>query len=69
MSHVMVLPRPPPTMPSAGSPNRPKINAQLIKPLIPIPAALSTNTARGRSSAETKFRIRVNRSHGAVHHM
>ena len=30
---------------------------------------LSTSTARGRSSAETKFRISVNRSQGAVHHM
>ena len=33
ISQVTVLPRPPPTMPSAGSPKWPKISDQLISAL------------------------------------
>ena len=66
---MIVLPRPPPTIPSAGNPRRPKMSAQLISPLIAIPTALSHKMARGRSSAEMKLRISVNRSQGPVHHI
>ena len=69
IAQVSVLPTPPPTRPSAGSPKWPKISAQLSSALSAIPAMLSHSTTRGRSSAETKLRSSWNSSHGAVHHM
>ena len=69
ISQVRVLPRPPPTSPSAGSPKWPKISDQLSSALRAIPPRLSHRMILGLSSAETKLRSSWNNSHGAVHHM
>ena len=66
---TIALPMPPPMMPSSGIPSLPKISDQLTSAFSGMPALLMTRTQRGRSSAETKFRMHWNSIQGGMTHM
>ena len=65
----MLLASPPPKMPSAGRPKRPKMRPKPSSALAAIPARLIASTQPGRCSAETKLRIAWKARNGSIDHM